>query len=128
MRPTRAATILWVAIFNFVAEAQGQSTGSAGAGAAIFRRNCSTCHSPQPEKTVFGPTLFGIVDRPAAHIPTYSYSPALAQSGLLWTEATLFRFLAAPGAVVPGTRMTFAGLSDPDQRRDLIAFLKTLTP
>jgi cytochrome c len=55
----------------------------------------------------------------------FEYSPAMKRSGLVWNEATLDRFLADPLKAVPGTTMTYAGIPDPRERADLIAYLKT---
>jgi cytochrome c len=67
-----------------------------------------------------------VVGRPAASLPTYSYSPAMKQSQIVWTEENIANFLSAPGARVPGTKMTFVGISEADRRNDLVAYLKTL--
>ena len=68
----------------------------------------------------------GIVGTKAGDVPGYDFSPALKASGLTWDEATLDKWLENPMKLVPGTRMTYAGQSDPAKRKDLIAYLKTL--
>lgn len=73
-----------------------------------------------------GPSLFGISGRTAGSAAGYSYSPAMTGSGLTWDDATLDAFLASPMAKVPGTRMTYAGQSDPARRAAIVAYLKTL--
>jgi cytochrome c len=63
--------------------------------------------------------------RPArGHLPDFAYSPAMRAAGLVWNERTLDRFLAAPTKVVPGTSMGYAGIEDPRERADLIAWLR----
>ena len=95
-------------------------------GEKVFKTTCSICHSPQPGHTEVGPSLFGIIDRPAAHEPDFKYSDAMRHANLTWDIDTLNRYLPAPQQVVPGTRMVFAGLKDAKQRADLLAYLATL--
>jgi cytochrome c len=95
-------------------------------GRALFQTNCAVCHTIQPNRALIGPSLFGVVNRPAGHEPGFHYSDANKNSGLTWDAATLDRYLAAPRQVVPGTFMTFPGLKDPSQRAEVIAFLETL--
>jgi cytochrome c len=101
-------------------------SGSPSAGAATFRLNCSPCHTKEPGRNSIGPSLYGVVGRPAASLPTYSYSPAMQQSRIVWTEESIGSFLSSPAAKVPGTKMTFLGIPEADRRDDLVAYLKTL--
>lgn len=73
---------------------------------------------------MMAPNLFGVVGKPAAST-TFSYSPALKKSGLVWTPKTLDAFLTNPSKLVPGTRMVMA-VADPAQRGALIAYLSSL--
>ena len=59
--------------------------------------------------------------------PYFNYSVANKNSGIVWDEDTLRKYLAAPQSVVPGTKMTFLGLTDPQQVEDVIAYLKEAT-
>lgn len=107
-----------------LAQGQADAPAAAAAGKRLYLR-CIACHSLSasgPAKV--GPHLQGIVGRRAAAVPRFNYSPALARSGLVWNEATLDRWLQRPPGLVPGTTMAFAGLSDPAQRRALIAYLR----
>jgi cytochrome c len=65
------------------------------------------------------------VDRPRASIAAFSYSGAMKSKGGTWTYDELFKFLKSPGAYIPGTKMSFAGLSKVDDRINLIAFLRS---
>jgi cytochrome c2 len=106
-----------------VAEVQAPA-GDPAKGAQVFDARCGDCHGL--EGVHQGPSLVGVVGRKAASLPGYDYSPALRACGLTWTLPTLDRFLAAPRAVVPAT--TMGGIvPDPDQRRDVIAYLATLS-
>ena len=98
------------------------------AGATVFKK-CVACHSVEPSgRNGLGPNLSGVVGRGAAKAPGFSYSPAMASTKLAWTEQNLSRFLASPRQVVPGTRMTFAGLPNQQDRANVIAFLKQSGP
>lgn len=87
---------------------------------------CQQCHDLSkggPDK--IGPNLWGIVGRPRASRNTYSYSSPMSSSHAPWTFENLFRYLKSPQAMVPGTKMTFAGLPSAQDRIDLIAWLRT---
>ena len=100
----------------------------ATAGAQLFKSRCGICHSPEAGTNKIGPSLFNVVDRPAGSIPDFPYSDANRHSGIVWNTAALDRYLTAPQAMVPGTKMTFPGLKDDHQRAEVIAYLTTLKP
>lgn len=89
-------------------------------GEQIYAR-CQGCHSLDRHRT--GPKHCGVIGRAAASEPGFTYSPAMIDAKLTWTPETLDAFLAEPTVFLPGTAMTFAGVSDPEERADLIAFL-----
>ena len=95
-------------------------------GEQVFRSQCSICHSPQPGRNIIGPSLFGVVGRHSGQVPGFHYSQANLRSGLTWNMATLDRYLTNPQQIVPGTLMTYPGLTDPLKRTALIAYLATL--
>jgi cytochrome c len=89
---------------------------------------CKACHSVSTAaEGKIGPPLGGVIGRQAAAVPGFGYSKALAGAGLTWDDATLDRWLAQPSALVPGTTMVFAGVAKPDDRQQLIAYLKRAT-
>jgi cytochrome c len=105
----------------------GAQDGNAEEGADVFKK-CRACHDVGPgAKNKVGPLLNGIVGRPAGTIEGFNYSIANKEAGtkgLVWTEAVLFKYLEAPLSFMPGTKMAFAGLNDPQDRKDVIAYLK----
>lgn len=101
------------------------ASANAGAGERVFRK-CVACHSAEPGETKTGPSLHGIVDRPIDSDPDFGYSGALLALGDIWTPETLFTFLEKPASAAPGTSMGFAGLSKPEDRVNLIAYMQTL--
>lgn len=107
-----------------------QVMGDATRGKAFFQVNCAVCHSPVlgPDNLVImkqGPSLASVVGRPAGSLPHFNYTKALRESGFTWDPATLYRFLANPMVVVPGTTMPIP-VTDPRNRADVIAYLATL--
>ncbi len=84
-------------------------------------QGCQDCHSIDANDV--GPKHRGIVGRKAGSVPDYNYSAALRNSGIIWTEANLDRWLANPQKFVPGAKM-FYHLDNPQDRADVIEFLK----
>jgi len=101
------------------------TTVTAGAAPAAFTQ-CRACHLTEAGKTLIGPSLAGVVGRKAGTLPGFAYSDQLKAAGPTWDDATLDTWLTSPSKMVPGTKMTFAGLSDPAQRKAVIEYLKTL--
>jgi cytochrome c len=95
--------------------------GDPVAGEVVYSR-CLGCHAVQYNRT--GPKHCGVLGRRAGNVPGYEYSAAMKSSKLVWNENTLDRFLADPLKTVPGTTMTYAGVPDPRERADLIAYLR----
>ncbi len=99
-------------------------------GAVVFNQ-CKICHQVGPTaKPGVGPVQNGVVGAKAGSRPGYSYSPAMKEAGekgIVWDEATLDKYLENPKAMVPGTKMAFAGLKNEKDRLDVIAYLKTQT-
>jgi cytochrome c len=81
------------------------------------------CHSIDAGVNHIGPSLHGVVNRKAGTIPNFMYSAANKKSGIVWSQQKIFDYLKNPQAMVPGTKMTFAGLRKPQDRADVIAYL-----
>jgi cytochrome c len=98
--------------------------GHVEVGATVFKQ-CMACHQlGTSARNGIGPVLNGVVGRPAGIYPGYSYSSANKNSGLVWDEQTLTRYLRAPAELVPGTKMIFFGLKKSQDVADVIAYLK----
>ena len=98
--------------------------GDATKGEQVFGQ-CKTCHVAEKGVNRVGPSLWGVVGRHSGSIEGFKYSAANKNSGLTWTEDQLFTYLEAPQKTIPGTYMAFAGLKNPQDRADVIAYLKT---
>ncbi len=98
-------------------------TGDATSGKAVFVA-CQTCHVIEAGVNKIGPSLHGVVGRAAGSIAGFSYSAANKNSGITWTPEKLFQYLESPQRVVPGTKMSYPGVTDPQKRADVIAYLK----
>lgn len=97
--------------------------GDPGNGARAFGA-CIACHSLESGQHRTGPSLAGVLGRKAGTAEGFRrYSPALRAADVVWNEATLDAWIADPQAFIPGNRMIFRGLSDPQARADLIAYL-----
>jgi len=98
-------------------------TADAARGEAIFHR-CQSCHNADNGgANGLGPNLWGTAGNNVAHRPDFSYSDALKNHGGRWDWDTLSAWLHSPSRFAPGTKMTFAGLSDPQDRADILLFL-----
>lgn len=122
MKPLELALFAGSALAISVGAASAQD---AAAGAKVFMK-CRACHQiGDNAKNMVGPALTGIVGRKAGTYPDYNYSEANKNSGITWDEASLKEYLKDPKAKVPGTKMTFPGLSSDADIDNVIAYLKT---
>lgn len=115
-----------VAAFLLVA-ATAHAEGDAAKGEQVFKK-CMACHTASDKTNKVGPHLVGIVGRPVASVEGYKYSESMtahAATVAVWDEAALNAYLENPKAIVPKSKMAFAGVKKEDERADLIAFLKT---
>ena len=103
--------------------------GDAAAGQRVFAQ-CRACHTvDNGGRNGVGPNLFGIVGKQAGQREGFRYSAnmqELAQGGLTWTVENLQKYLENPKSLVPRGSMAFAGLRNPEQRANVIAYLETL--
>ena len=96
------------------------AAGDARRGEEIYSR-CLACHALEYDRT--GPRHCGLFGRRAGSVPGFAYSDAMRRSRIVWSDATLERFIADPLKAVPGTAMGYAGVKDRRERADLIAYL-----
>ena len=95
-----------------------------GAGEKLSKK-CSACHVfDAGGQNKVGPALWNVVDRPLGASEGYAYSDALAGFGGAWDYAALNAFLAKPKGYISGTKMNFAGLKKPQDRANLIAWMR----
>lgn len=139
-------TSFWVAACVLLASVGGaaaQPAGDARNGADVFKK-CRSCHMiGEGARTLVGPAQNNLIGRKAGSIEGYAYSPlnkAAGEAGLVWSEQTIFEYLADPNAFLKkfltdkgqadkatgSTKMAFK-LADEQDRRDVVAYLKTFS-
>lgn len=126
----RAGVLLALTVFTFLPLPAGAGPGDPLKGEKVFR-SCKACHQVGAEaRNGIGPHLDGLFGRPAGALDGFKYSGAMKErgaSGLVWSEATLDRYLEKPRGYVPGTRMSYRGMANAGERADVIAYLKALS-
>ncbi len=118
----KVSMIIFAAIASLAAF-PALADGDVARGTSLFKR-CSACHTATDQNRV-GPGLLGVVGRKAGTEAGYKYSGGMAKSDVVWDDATLDAFLAAPRKVVQGTSMSVS-IANATDRQDIIAYLHTL--
>lgn len=95
-------------------------------GKRVFKK-CVACHSLQEGKNKIGPSLYNLLERKAGSVEGYKYSKAMKNSGIVWNEESLDKFLTKPRKFIPKTKMSFRGIKKKSLREDLISFFKLKT-
>ncbi|KAI8088887.1 cytochrome c-2 [Halteromyces radiatus] len=102
--------------------------GDATKGAKLFKQRCAQCHTLEEKgHHLVGPNLHGVMGRKTGQASGFNYTEANKKKGVIWSEETLFEYLLNPKAYIPGTKMAFPGLKKPQDRANLIAYLKEAT-
>lgn len=99
------------------------NTADLAKGQQQFAR-CVSCHAAgpgAPNRT--GPSLHGVFERKAGTAPGFTYSDAFTKADFHWDAATMDQYIANPKSMLPGNRMAFVGIKDPEDRKNLIAYL-----
>lgn len=102
--------------------ADAQAAGDPAKGKTVYAR-CAACHDLNTGATRLGPSMKGIVGRKAGSVAGFAYSPAMKAKAITWNAQSLDAYLAGPAKFIPGNKMPFAGLPNPQDRADLIAYL-----
>lgn len=117
-----------VAVLGLALSSPAFADGDAAKGEKVFKK-CKACHAVgEGAKNKVGPALNGIIGSPAGQAEGFKYSKSMlehAEDGLTWDEETLAAYLTKPKAVVPKTKMAFAGLRKEADIANVIAYLKT---
>jgi cytochrome c len=101
------------------------ATADAAAGEQVFKK-CTACHNAdQGGANALGPGLYGVMGNPVGAHPGFAFTDALKSKGGSWDWETMSAWLASPKKFAPGTKMTFAGLSNPQDRANVMAFLNS---
>lgn len=100
------------------------AAGDPARGQTLFSR-CSACHTVTEQNRI-GPHLSDVYGRVAGTASGYSYSKGMAAYATTWDETTLDAFLTRPNQVVPGTKMTAGAVTNPQDRADIVAYLRSL--
>jgi cytochrome c len=95
--------------------------GDAIRGKAAFEKRCTGCHALDYNRE--GPRLAGVYGRKSGSVADFPYSTELKRAGIVWGDRSLNAWLTDPDTLVPRNNMSFH-VAKPDERRDLIAFLK----
>ena len=99
------------------------ASADAAKGADVFKK-CAACHNADKGgANAVGPNLWGLLGEPVGQGRGFAFSPALSSKGGSWNWDNLSQWLTSPKAFAPGTKMTFAGISNPQDRANVIAFL-----
>lgn len=103
------------------------NAGNLENGRRVFAR-CRACHTiTEGGPNMTGPNLYGMFGRTAGTHPGYNYSTAVKEAGFAWDGERLDHWLENPRTFLRGTKMSFAGIPDETDRRDVIAWLKVET-
>jgi cytochrome c len=97
------------------------------AGQALFAR-CRICHNVAAgAPNTVGPNLHGVFGRKAGSLANFSYSAAMKDSGAVWDDDTLRKYLQDPKGFIPGNKMAFPGIKDQNEIDNLLAYLHEAT-
>ena len=118
--------LFFLALGTAMAATSATQAQDAANGQKVFRR-CQACHVVDKPQNRVGPHLMGIMGREAGAVEGFNYSEPMKSSGIVWDEASLDQYIENPKDFIPGNKMAFPGLKKPEERADVIAYLKEAT-
>ena len=124
MIETKRATM--VLIMTLLTVGTARADGDPVRGETRFQE-CAACHKLAADANEIGPSLHGVFTRKAGELADFRFSPAMKRSGIVWTPETLEKYIADPQGMVPANRMPYAGMTNTNDRADLIAYLVMAT-
>ena len=99
------------------------SAGDPAKGAEIFKI-CASCHTITPGGAAgVGPNLYGVMGKKHGHVAGFSYSPGMMAMAGVWDWEAMDKWLTSPKKYLNGTKMSFAGLSNPEDRASVIRYI-----
>jgi cytochrome c len=126
--PLIGAIMLAILAVGRASAEDAPAPGDVALGEKVFVK-CRACHQIGPNAhNSIGPVLNGVIGRHSGIYPGYDYSEANKTSGLTWDEATFRDYIRDPKGKVPGTKMTFAGLTKQSDINNIVAYLKSFRP
>ena len=121
----------WIGVASVLMAGLSASAASAQdvtKGEQVFATQCKACHTlVKGGSTNTGPNLYRIMGRKSGTGQGYGYSEVMRKFAIEWDDKTLAAYLRDPRADMPGTKMVFAGIKQPGQIADVIAYLKEAT-
>lgn len=121
--------LLVAGVIGLAVAAPAAAAGNADAGKKVFAK-CAVCHGIGEKKAAVGPSLNNVIGRKAGTQADFAkrYSKqmiAAGAGGLVWDEAQIAAYVSDPKKKIPGNKMAFAGLKNPKEIADVIAYIKT---
>jgi cytochrome c len=126
MRPLALLSSSFAAAVLIATLSAAHAQTSPNAGQIAYNNACRTCHSMREGDNRLGPSLYGIVGKKAGTVSGYGASPAMRESGIVWNEQNLDKFITNPEAVVHGNGMKpYGGIASEEERQKIISYLKS---
>ncbi|WJO20317.1 c-type cytochrome [Pseudomonas soli] len=124
----RLTWIIFTILSTQAAASDPLPQGNIESGKRIFAIRCSQCHTTEKDgPNMEGPNLHGLFGSTTGFAKNYIYTDGNKYRGITWETATLFEYLLNPRHYIPGTKIAFAGLKKPQERADLIEYLRNVT-
>jgi cytochrome c len=113
------------ALMMFLAAVAAENDQKTVGAEAAYSRYCQNCHSMEKGANRLGPSLHQIIGRTAGTEPNYKYSQALKESGFVWDELALDRYMGSPREFLPGgVKAAFTAVSSVEDRKKIVAYLQ----